>query len=115
MNHGNTEYVPERGDIVWMEFSPQLGHEQSGRRPALIVSPKDYNEKTHLCVLFPITSQIKNYPFEVLIQGEKIKGAILTDQIKSFDWFKRKTKKIETVKERVLKECLLNVNLLLRI
>lgn len=80
-------YIPNRGDIVWITFNPQAGHEQSGRRPALVLSPVAYNGKVGLAILCPITSQIKNYPFEVLIpDGLKIGGAILSDQIKSLDW-----------------------------
>ena len=80
-------YIPNRGDIVWITFNPQAGHEQAGRRPALVLSPAAYNGKVGLAILCPITSQIKDYPFEVLIpEGLKIGGAILSDQIKSLDW-----------------------------
>ena len=80
-------YIPNRGDIVWITFNPQAGHEQAGRRPALVLSPAVYNGKVSLAILCPITSQIKNYPFEVLIpEGLKIGGVILSDQIKSLDW-----------------------------
>ncbi len=79
--------IPNRGDIVWVSFTPQVGHEQAGRRPALVLSPAAYNAKVGLAILCPITSQIKNYPFEVLIpEGLKIGGAILSDQVKSLDW-----------------------------
>ena len=80
-------YVPDIGDIVWITFNPQAGHEQAGHRPALILSPKAYNGKVGLAILCPITSKVKGYPFEVLIpEGLEIKGAILSDQIKSLDW-----------------------------
>jgi mRNA interferase MazF len=80
-------YIPDRGDIVWMTFNPQAGHEQAGRRPALVLSPASYNGKVGLAILCPITSQVKNYPFEVLIpDGLKMGGAILSDQVKSHDW-----------------------------
>ncbi len=80
-------YIPNRGDIVWLTFNPQAGHEQAGRRPALVLSPAAYNGKVGLAILCPITSQIKGYPFEVLIpDGLKISGAILSDQVKSLDW-----------------------------
>ena len=81
------EYVPRRGDAIWLNFNPQSGHEQAGRRPALVLSPENYNLKTGLAVLCPITSQIKGYPFEVeLPSGLPVKGAILADQVKSLDW-----------------------------
>lgn len=88
MRFGETmAYIPNRGDIVWITFNPQAGHEQAGRRPALVLSPATYNGKVGLAILCPITSQVKNYPFEVLIpNGLKIGGAILSDQVKSLDW-----------------------------
>jgi mRNA interferase MazF len=84
-------YVPEAGDIVWLHFTPQAGHEQSGHRPALVVSPASYNDKTHLMLCCPMTTQIKGYPFEVPIPGKR-PGAVLTDQVKSLDWVVRKAK-----------------------
>ena len=82
-----TAYVPDRGDVVWISLSPQAGHEQAGRRPALVLSPKEYNEKVGLSILCPITSQIKRYPFEVTIPDEcEAEGVILSDQVKSLDW-----------------------------
>lgn len=84
-------YVPDSGDIVWITFNPQAGHEQAGRRPSLVMSPKAYNGKVGLAILCPITSQVKGYPFEVLIpEGLEVKGAILSDQVKSLDWKARK-------------------------
>jgi mRNA interferase MazF len=84
-------YVPDSGDIVWITFNPQAGHEQAGRRPALVLSPAAYNGKVGLAILCPITSQVKGYPFEVLIpDGLEIGGAILSDQVKSLDWKARK-------------------------
>ncbi len=83
-------YVPDSGDIVWIMFNPQAGHEQAGHRPALVLS-KAYNGKVGLALLCPITSQVKGYPFEVLIpEGLEVKGAILSDQVKSIDWKARK-------------------------
>jgi mRNA interferase MazF len=79
-------YIPDRGDVVWINFDPQSGHEQKGKRPAIVISPKEYNEKVSLGLFCPITSKIKNYPFEVRIETEKISGVVLSDQIKSFDW-----------------------------
>ena len=80
-------YVPSRGDIVWISFTPQAGHEQAGRRPALVVSPREYNAVTSLALCCPITSQVKGYPFEVdLPPSGPITGVVLADQIKSLDW-----------------------------
>ena len=80
-------YVPDRGDIVWLSFTPQVGHEQAGYRPALVLSPRTYNEKTSLALFCPITSKAKGYPFEVsLPAATSITGVILSDQIKSLDW-----------------------------
>ena len=85
MKSGN--YVPDRGDIVWLNFTPQAGHEQRGKRPALILSPKIYNEKTSLCIALPITSKIKGYPFEVTLpKNLPVEGVILSDQVKSLDF-----------------------------
>lgn len=85
-------YYPDRGDVVWLTFNPQAGHEQAGRRPALILSPVAYNKKVGLALFCPITNQIKGYPFEVVIPaGQKVTGAILSDQVKSLDWKVRKT------------------------
>ena len=84
-------YIPDSGDIVWIMFNPQAGYEQAGHRPALVLSPKTYNGKVGLAILCPITSQIKGYPFEVKIpDGLLVSGAVLSDQVKSFDWKARK-------------------------
>lgn len=84
-------HVPDRGDIVWLDFDPQAGHEQAGRRPALIVSPQSYNQKVGLVLLCPITNQRKGYPFEVpLPKGLTVAGIVLADQIKSMDWHARR-------------------------
>ena len=80
-------FVPQRGDVVWITLNPQAGHEQAGRRPAVILSPQAYNAKVGLALLCPITSQVKGYPFEVAIpSGLPVAGVILSDQIKSLDW-----------------------------
>ena len=80
-------YVPQRGDIVWLDFNPQAGHEQAGRRPALVISPATYNERTGLALLCPITSKAKGYPFEVLLPARlKVSGVILADHVKNLDW-----------------------------
>ena len=80
-------YVPDAGDVVWLTFDPQAGHEQRGRRPALILSPRAYNSKARLAIACPITSHMKGYPFEVpLPPGGKISGAVLADHVKNLDW-----------------------------
>lgn len=84
-------YVPDAGDLVWLTFDPQAGHEHRGRRPALILSPRAYNAKARLALACPITSQVKGYPFEVpLPPGGKIVGAILADHVKNLDWHARR-------------------------
>ena len=85
-------YVPDVGDIVWLRFDPQAGHEQAGHRPAVVLSPAAYNAKTSLMVCCPMTTQIKNYPFEVVIAGARL-SAVLADQVKSLDWRKRRAKR----------------------
>ena len=84
-------YVPDAGDIVWLEFSPQVGREQMGHRPALVLSPASYNSKTNLMLCCPLSTKIKGYPFEVLI-GEDQSSVALADQIKSLDWKVRNAK-----------------------
>jgi mRNA interferase MazF len=80
-------YVPDRGDIVWLDFNPQAGREQANRRPALVLSPAAYNGKVRLAVVCPITTKVKGYPFEVAIpEGLPVSGVVLADQVKSLDW-----------------------------
>jgi len=107
------KYVPNKGDIVWLDFDPQLGHEQKGRRPALVLSSVIYNEKSSLALFCPITSHEKGYPFEVKISEKKIKGVVLSDQIKSFDWIKRKVKFIAKAKESEISEVIEKVKILM--
>jgi mRNA interferase MazF len=85
-------YVPDTGDVVWISFDPQAGHEQAGHRPAVVLSPAAYNGKTSLMICCPLTTQIKNYPFEVIVAGPK-PSAVLADQIKSLDWRKRRARR----------------------
>ena len=97
--------VPNRGDVVWVEFNPQAGSEQAGRRPALVISPRSYNRKAGLALVCPITSRIKGYPFEVeLPPGLKAKGAILCDHIKSLDWRARRATRWGAVPDPVMQE-----------
>lgn len=98
-------YVPDAGELVWLQFDPQAGHEQAGVRPALVLSPAAYNVKTGLMLCCPITSHVKGYPFEVLVQNNpKVSGAILSDQIKNLDWRVRKARLLGRVTERELAE-----------
>ena len=97
--------VPERGDVVWLQFSPQAGAEQSGQRPALVISPGPYNRKVGLALMCPITSRVKGYPFEVqLPAGLEAGGVILCDQIRSLDWRARHATRLGTVPDAVLQE-----------
>jgi mRNA interferase MazF len=95
-------FVPDTGDIVWLEFDPQAGHEQAGHRPALVISPASYNGKTGLMVCCPMTTKIKGHPFEVLVDGQDVPSAVLSDQVKSLDWKTRKAKKKGTVTTSVM-------------
>src|SRR3989339_1407897 len=101
----NTGYVPSRGDVVWLEFNPQVGSEQAGRRPALVISPRSYNRKAGLALVCPITSRVKGYPFEVeLPQGLEATGAVLCDQIKSLDWRGRRAPRLGFVPRPLMPE-----------
>ena len=106
------EYVPERGDVVWLEFNPQSGHEQAGRRPAIVLSPKRFNEVTGFIFCCPITSKIKGYPFEVKIEG-KVSGVALSDQIKSLDFRARNAKYIQKAPRSVVDEIIAKIKLVL--
>ena len=105
-------YVPDVGDIVWVSFDPQTGHEQAGHRPAVVLSPATYNAKTSLMVCCPMTTQIKNYPFEVLIAGPS-RSAVLADQVKSLDWRARKAVRACTLPAAVVAQVLQRLNALL--
>ena len=108
-------YIPDRGDIVWITLNPQAGHEQAGRRPALVLSPSAYNGKVGLALLCPVTNQLKGYPFEVVIpDGLKISGAVLSDQVKSLDWKARQAEFVCTLPSAALYEVLQKVNTLLQ-
>ena len=96
-------YVPGRGDLVWLEFTPQTGSEQAGRRPALVISPGAYNARVGLALFCPVTSRVKGYPFEVALpEGSGVVGVVLADQLKSLDWRARKAKLIEHASSEVL-------------
>ncbi len=96
-------YVPEAGDVVWLQFDPQLGREQRGRRPALVISPASYNGKTSLMVCCPMTSHVKGYPFEVPIDGGA-SSVVLADQVKSLDWTQRQAEFKEKVSAATLSQ-----------
>ena len=107
-------FIPDRGDVVWITLNPQAGHEQAGRRPALVLSPASYNSKVGLAILCPITSQVKGYPFEVLIpEGLKITGAILSDQLKNLDWRVRQAELVCHLPAGTIDEVLSKLNTLL--
>ena len=98
-----SSYVPDRGDLVWLEFTPQAGSEQRGRRPALVLSPKSYNGKVGLALFCPLTSKVKGYPFEVeLPDGYAVSGVVLSDQLKSLDWRSRNVKFIERISSDIM-------------
>jgi mRNA interferase MazF len=107
-------YVPEAGDLVWLTFDPQAGHEQAGRRPALILSPRAYNQASSLALACPVTSQVKGYPFEVAIaHGRQFAGVILADHVRSVDWKARRASRIAQAGEDVLDEVLAKLTPLL--
>ena len=108
------KYLPDRGDMVWLEFNPQAGYGQAGRRPALVVSPKAYNLKVGLALFCPVTSNVKGYPFEVILPDTlKISGAILSDQVKSLDWHARNAKLITCVPKDIIEDVLAKIHTLL--
>ncbi len=99
-----SRFAPERGDIVWINFSPQEGREQAGKRPALVISPKIYNEQVGLMLCCPITTQIKGFPFEVAVRAIDKPGVVLADQVKSLDWRARRAEKAGTAPIAVVKD-----------
>ncbi len=107
-------YVPQRGDVVWLTFNPQAGHEEAGRRPALVLSPEAYNDKTSLAVMCPVTSQVKGYPFEVKLPAVlPVTGVILSDQVKNLDWRARKAEFACRVPNAVIDEVTEKLSLLI--
>ena len=109
------DYTPERGDVVWVSFNPQSGHEQAGRRPALILSPSPYNGKVGLALMCPITNQIRGYPFEVNVPADSaITGTVLSDQIKNLDWRSRNAEFVCRLPDEVVEEVLAKIHTLLR-
>ncbi|MFN7713041.1 MAG: endoribonuclease MazF [Curvibacter sp.] len=108
-------YTPDCGDVVWLAFDPQAGHEQAGHRPALVISPASYNQKTGLMVCFPMSTRIKGYPFEVLVDLDGVQGAVLADQVKSLDWRVRSAKRKGAVGDAVMAEVRAKIKALLAI
>jgi mRNA interferase MazF len=107
-------YIPDRGDIVWLQFNPQTGHEQAGHRPALVLSPDAYNKKTGLMLCCPMTTKVKGYPFEVAFPAtSKISGVVLADQVKSLDWQSRKARHKGKAPAEVVSETLAKIRALL--
>ena len=110
-----SRYIPDRGDAVWLELDPQAGHEQAGRRPALVLSPAVYNAKAGLALCCPITSQVKGYPFEVpLPAGLGVGGVVLADQVKSVDWQVRRARRISPLPAALVERVVERIELLLR-
>jgi len=108
------EGAPARGDLVWISLTPQAGHEQAGRRPALVVSPLEYNARVGLALMCPITSRVKGYPFEVVLPDHlEISGVVLADQIKSLDWKARNAQVAATAPGEITAEVLGKLNALL--
>ncbi len=108
-------YIPDRGHLVWLSFTPQSGHEQAGRRPALVLSPRAYNSKVGLLLACPVTSVRKGYPFEVSLSSElAIQGVILSDQVKSLDWQSRNAEYIADAPTSVFAEVMGKLNTLLQ-
>ncbi len=108
-------YVPDAGEVVWLEFDPQAGHEQAGHRPALVISPASYNGKTDLMVCCPLSTKIKGHPFEVVIQVDGVDCAVLSDQVKSLDWKVRHAKKKDAVSNDVMLHVRAKIKALLQI
>ena len=97
-------YIPERGDLVWISFNPQRGREQAHKRPAVVLSPKSYNEKSSLALMCPVTTRVKGYPFEISLNAGKITGVILSDQVRSLDWRARRASFIQRLNPEILAE-----------
>lgn len=110
-----SQYCPKRGDIIRLDFNPQSGHEQKGRRPAVVVSPDQYNSKVGLALVCPITNKIKGYPFEVLLPPDfPVSGVIIADQVKSLDWRARNAEFIASSPEGVINETIEKISVLIK-
>jgi len=100
------QYIPKRGDIVWTDFDPAAGHEQKGKRPALVLSPEPFNKKMFLALVAPITSRVRGHAFEVPLQGQKVSGVALCQQVETIDFVERGVSFAERVTDDVLSEVL---------
>ena len=110
-----SDYFPDRGDLVWLQFNPQAGDEHAGKRPALVLSPKEYNRKTGLTLFCPITRLVKGYPFEVkLPEGLSVEGVILVDQIKNLDWKSRSAQLACKIPVEIMQEVILKLETLFK-
>lgn len=108
-------YAPNRGDLVWLDFTPHAGHEQGGRRPGLILSPIAYNRRIKLALICPITSRAKGFPFEVpLPQTLKVSGVILADHVRNLDWVARRAEFAGKIPESLLEDVLQRIEAILR-
>jgi mRNA interferase MazF len=107
-------YIPSRSDLIWIDFDPHVGHEQAGKRPAIVLSPFGYNKKSSLILACPITTKPKGYPFEVKIKTKNIDGVILADQVKSFDWSARKISYVEKAPAEVIEQVQYFIEMLLK-
>ena len=102
-----SSYIPQRGDVVWLNFTPQTGHEQAGRRPAIVISPATYNGKVGLALFCPVTNRVKGYPFEVPVpDGLPVTGVVLADQVKNLDWRERRAEYLCTLPHSVFMDVL---------
>ena len=109
-----TRYVPDRGDLIWLDFDPQSGHEQAKTRPALVLSPRRYNQLSRLALVCPVTSHPKGYPFEVLLPDTlTVRGVVLCDQVRSLDWQARRSRRIESAPPEVVQAAIERVLALL--
>jgi mRNA interferase MazF len=107
-----SKWIPDIGEIIWVDLNPTVGHEQAGKRPALVLSPRSYNEKTHLLMACPMTNEVKGYPFEVKMPDG---GVVLADQVKSLDWVMRNVQSKGTAPPEVVKDVLALLKTLLRL
>lgn len=113
MNLNIKKYIPDQGDIVWIDLEPTLGHEQKGYRPALVLTKLSLNQRNYMCIICPITSKDKKFPFDIKLKNNKTKGFIMSDHIKSIDWRNRKIRFIEKINEEIYQEVISKINILI--